>query len=418
MFSSCGCTSVSLTKNELRLGRKPKLVCLFNSRAFDGFKQATVTVRFDQPYVGEVQLTVRGNIVTAVNVQPESINFGQVSPTRSPERVTMLQHVGSPSFRVVDVKSTFPHVGVKLRETKRAGNQVVYEMRTRLKDTAPTGFTQGELYVVVEENGRRSEVPVKFNAKVGSLIKVSPEVLTMTGVSPGKTVTKKVIVRADEAVYDYGRQMPTTFVLGSGRESGVQKRRISWKSVTPVPTRRESSECELSFYTDLSGDEASGKIKAIVEVTADEDGNVELSDRRPNGCVRAINCRDQFLPHTTLVFVYGTLKRSGCRNRVLVDQEFVDDADTLSEYALYDLGAYPGLDRVAGGWRCHIGRDLSSRRSLSEPIWTTSKRLTRASIAATLSIFNRPTTPLAVQAWFYERATATRCDREFPIGHD
>ena len=275
VFSSCGCTSVSVTKNVLKTWEKAEVVCLFNSHAFDGFKQATVTVRFDQPYVGEVQLTVRGNIVSAVNVQPKTINFGQVSPTRSPERVTTLQHVGSPTFRVVDVKSTFPHVGVKLREKMRNGNQVVYEMRTRLKETAPTGFTQGELYVVVEENGRRSEVPVKFNAKVGSLIKVSPEVLTMTGVNPGKTVTKKVIVRADEKfmITDVKCQQRSFTVREQNR--GSKKTHIVEVSYTGADTPGRS-ECELSFYTDLSGDEASGKIKAIVEVTAEED-NVDLS---------------------------------------------------------------------------------------------------------------------------------------------
>ena len=46
---------------------------------------------------------------------------------------------------------------------------------------------------------------------------------------------------------------------------------------------------------------------------------------------------------TTLVFVYGTLRRGGCRNRVLADQELIGEAETTDDYALFDLGSYPGL---------------------------------------------------------------------------
>ncbi|HWA85253.1 MAG TPA: gamma-glutamylcyclotransferase family protein [Opitutus sp.] len=52
-------------------------------------------------------------------------------------------------------------------------------------------------------------------------------------------------------------------------------------------------------------------------------------------------------PASTLVFVYGTLKRSGSNHHVLAGQVFVGDARTVPGYALYDLGAYPGMVRSA-----------------------------------------------------------------------
>jgi gamma-glutamylcyclotransferase (GGCT)/AIG2-like uncharacterized protein YtfP len=44
-----------------------------------------------------------------------------------------------------------------------------------------------------------------------------------------------------------------------------------------------------------------------------------------------------------LLFVYGTLMRGGRYHRVLRGQRFVGPAWTLPQYALLDLGAYPGL---------------------------------------------------------------------------
>lgn len=50
---------------------------------------------------------------------------------------------------------------------------------------------------------------------------------------------------------------------------------------------------------------------------------------------------------STLLFVYGTLKR-GCQNhQYLAGQTFVGSARTPRGYRLYDLGGYPGIARTA-----------------------------------------------------------------------
>ena len=46
---------------------------------------------------------------------------------------------------------------------------------------------------------------------------------------------------------------------------------------------------------------------------------------------------------STLVFVYGTLKRGGSNHAWISQQQFVAEARTAPLYRLYDLGGYPGM---------------------------------------------------------------------------
>lgn len=47
---------------------------------------------------------------------------------------------------------------------------------------------------------------------------------------------------------------------------------------------------------------------------------------------------------TNLLFVYGTLKRGHCRNRVLDDHRFLGEAVTKPKYRMYSVdGAFPAL---------------------------------------------------------------------------
>ncbi len=270
--SSCGCTSVSVSKRVIKTWEKAEIVCQFNSPAFDGAKKATITVRFDRPYVGEVQLNIAGNIVrgSGLKVSPTSIDFGQVSAKSMPERTVDLTGLSANGFRILDVKSTFPHIKVQLRQNPSQPGRVNYVMTTRLKPSVPKGFNQGELYVVVQEGRNVREVPVPFSAKVVSGLKLSPEILTLSGVTPGQEIRKKVILKAAEPF----RIVDVTCHSQAFRVKATKDaKKIHFVEV--IYTGEDNAgrhECELSFFTDATGDEPN-KLRAIVEIVTPEVGN-------------------------------------------------------------------------------------------------------------------------------------------------
>ena len=277
--SSCGCTIATPSKTVLKMWEKGEIICRFNSPAVGvGFKQATITVRFDKPFVGECQLTVGGNITSSVTFTPDKIDFGQVTDNSLPVKSVRVVATGQPNFRIQDVKSTSADIKViEIREVERRPGMVAYEMKTQLKETVAKGFAQGELYVVVEEDPRQRdrsnnrvfrEKPISFSAKVVAPLQVAPEVLTLGPVEPGKQVSQKVFLTSDQP-------FKITDVRCHSEHFGVKADRDAKKvHIVEVSYRGDDEpgrhECELSFYTDMDKGESSGRMKAIVEIVANK----------------------------------------------------------------------------------------------------------------------------------------------------
>jgi len=271
--SSCGCTIASSSKNILKTWEKGEILCRFNTPAVGaGFKQATITVRFDRPFVGEVQLTVRGTIVSGVSFSPDTIEFGQVSESHRPKKTVRLSSAGNPYLRIVDVKSKFDHITVFNPErVASAGNSAVYELTAQLKDSVPKGYSQGELYVIVEENpgnrpGNRPilrQIPLKFNAKVVAPLQLAPEILTLGAIEPGEKITQKIFLTSEMAfkITDVRCQSGAFSVRAEPDARKVHIVEVSYTGEKKLGRK----ENELSFYTDLDSN-ASGRMTAVVEI--------------------------------------------------------------------------------------------------------------------------------------------------------
>ena len=268
--TSCACTDISLTKDVLKTNETAELVAVFNTKRFVGQKQATVTVIFAPPYSGEVQLTVRGQIRGDVMFEPGNIDFGSLTQeaiaNRTSNRKITITKFNNPNWRIVDVKSTFQDVGVTLSNPMRVGNQIKYDMDVRIKKTAPAGYVQGELIIVGEEYGRRSDIPIKFSAKVASVIQISPDILTISTDQNGGVVEKKIVIKADKPfkISDVKCVNPSFSVSADPEKS----RKVHFVSVSySVDQTPGKYEYDLEFVTDLNN-ETIATVKAVVEISA------------------------------------------------------------------------------------------------------------------------------------------------------
>lgn len=196
--TSCNCAIVTIEKPDLKTHETSAVHVRFNTSAFRGQKQATITVRIDRPYYAEVQLIVRGNIRGNVAFEPGSVQFGDVKQGTKSEKKINVMHRGSNNWQITDVKTTFnmEQIKVGLNERHRGNGQVNYEMVIQLQDNVPSGYVQGELFIETNE-GQNFRYPLAFNGRVVPAIELSPAILTLGPIAPGEVVERKILLKAD-----------------------------------------------------------------------------------------------------------------------------------------------------------------------------------------------------------------------------
>ncbi|HUG68918.1 MAG TPA: DUF1573 domain-containing protein, partial [Pirellulaceae bacterium] len=194
--SSCGCTTPTITKRDLKTFEKSTIVASYNTRSFLGQKSATVTVVFDKPYFAEVQLNIEGYIRSDVVLDPGEVNFGEVDQSTATEKKLTVTYEGRSDWKIMDVRSANAHFEVELSETARSGGRVSYDMLVRLTKDAPSGYFQDQLSIITDDTQSQS-IPVFVQGSVVSPLTVSPASLILGSLEPGQVVKKQLVVRGN-----------------------------------------------------------------------------------------------------------------------------------------------------------------------------------------------------------------------------
>jgi len=192
--SSCGCTTPTVETPLLKTYEKGAVLAHFNTGTFSGQRGATLTVTIDKPFYAEVQLQVRGNIRTDTVLEPGSAQFPSIDQGVAYDQKVVVNHTGQSDWKILDVKSSNPHISVEAVEINRARGQVSYELRVHLDENTPVGYLNDHLMLVTNDS-RSTQMPVLVEGRIVPAITVSPASLFMGVVQPGQKVTKQLVVK-------------------------------------------------------------------------------------------------------------------------------------------------------------------------------------------------------------------------------
>ncbi len=192
--SSCGCTLPRVEQEWLKTYEQGAVIAKFNTQAFQGRRGATLTVTFDKPYFAEVQLHVRGYIRSDVVFDPGSVQFGAVDQGSGADAQVSVVYSGWGDWQITDVRSPNPHLQAEIVRRRGTSGRAVYDLQVHLDEQTPPGYFQEHLLLVTNDRNQ-PHVPLLVEGRVVSGVTISPDSLFLGVVSPGQTVTKRLVVK-------------------------------------------------------------------------------------------------------------------------------------------------------------------------------------------------------------------------------
>jgi hypothetical protein len=203
--SSCQCTTPTLVmKGEskapegggltLKTYEQGEVLAQFNTHIMTGYKRATLTLTIDKPYHAEVQLTVQGNIITDIQVTPTHIDLSNVSQGQAVEKTITLTRTGRRDWKIMDIRCANTNFEVEPLEKSRTLSSVTYELKVKLRDTAPAGAINDQL-VLVTNDDRLPQFPIQVQGEVRPELSITPNLWMAGSLAPGDAVKKTLIIR-------------------------------------------------------------------------------------------------------------------------------------------------------------------------------------------------------------------------------
>jgi hypothetical protein len=190
VLTSCGCTAALVSEREVPPGGTGEIKATFQAKGFQGDVKKGLTVESNDPGNKLVRLTIGGNVVSEVAVEPRYLDWETLGPGDSPRpkrlRIRFLKDRG---LRLEKIQSESP--SVVLTKVSEDQNSAVYSVA--LAEDLPAGRFTGRI-TITSNSERVPEVHVPFQGQVQGNVKVVPHILSLGRIEPGKAMMRQLRV--------------------------------------------------------------------------------------------------------------------------------------------------------------------------------------------------------------------------------
>jgi hypothetical protein len=190
VLTSCGCTGALVDEKEVPPGGTGEIKTTFHTKGFHGTVKKGLTVESNDPENRIVRLTIGGNVVSEVKVEPRYLDWEVLHPGDSPRpKKLSIRFLKGRGLRLEKIQSESP--AVVLTKKSEDENGAVYTVAPA--EGLPTGRFTGR--ITVRSNSEKvPEVHVPFQGQVLGNVKVIPHILSLGKITPGKVLTRHLRV--------------------------------------------------------------------------------------------------------------------------------------------------------------------------------------------------------------------------------
>jgi Protein of unknown function (DUF1573) len=248
---SCGCVTATALQNILQPGEETAVLAQMDTTRFTGIKSVTIYVMFDQPHSEEVRLWVRANGRDDFNVTPDTLAFGQIKRGSNPSVAVRVTFYGDSQAQLLSAQAESNYVRPSIRELRRQGTEVAYEVTAKLRSDAPVGKWYTDVWLSTN-NESMPRVRVPLTVEIESLLSISPVLVTLGDVKKGDEAERRVIVRGVKPFKITGVKGTDSVV--SVRDSANVSKPVHVLTVKVRGKEPGEVNRSLQVETDLQGD--------------------------------------------------------------------------------------------------------------------------------------------------------------------
>lgn len=187
--SSCGCTAALVSKNILPKDEEGEVEVKFNSGHYVGKVTKSVIVNSNDPENSKYKLTVTGEVIEEVSVNPKRINFGIINKGDFCTKNLEIKTVPELKIDIKKVESPSPYITII--KNKTGENNYVCQVTISKYDYI--GKLNGIVFVYTSSN-KQERIDVPFSGEIVGDLTFYPEVLSFGSVKLGQDIKKTVIV--------------------------------------------------------------------------------------------------------------------------------------------------------------------------------------------------------------------------------
>jgi hypothetical protein len=188
---ACGCTLANISEKMVAPGAESQITARLSLQGRNGPQSKAITIMSNDPQNPEYRVTLAGTVATSINVTPDRLMFGQISPDQTIELVVEISGLVPEPFTLTTIEPSLPNL-VAEQEVVQEGKQ--YRIKTRLTGPAQPGPLNASLLVRTDHPSRPViNIPVIANV-VGELI-YAPSVIELPASAGNQPVTRYIVLR-------------------------------------------------------------------------------------------------------------------------------------------------------------------------------------------------------------------------------
>ncbi|MBI5307363.1 MAG: DUF1573 domain-containing protein [Planctomycetes bacterium] len=187
--TSCGCTAALVSKDKLLSNECGEIDVKFKPGKFVGKVSKTVTVNSNDPETPTYKLTISGDIIEEVVVNPRRINFGTRRKGDSVTKTLEIKTLPGLNTQVTKVESPSPYITIS-KEKDGADGSCVYQITFNNYDYI--GSYSGIVFVYTT-SARQERIDVPFSGDAIGDLTFYPEVVSFGNIKQ-KLESKRTVI--------------------------------------------------------------------------------------------------------------------------------------------------------------------------------------------------------------------------------